>query len=253
MSYTFKFTDWLFQQLPEYFVVNDSYKNAQGKGLLERYLEAFAIELDDEIVKYIHDFPDVTNIDLSDVKFLPHFGYQLGSPPNITFNPTDYRKFIKHVVSIYKIKGTVCSYQLLFNLLGLNVSVVEHPDEKQTIYDGGFNYDEDNLMDLSCSPCHTYSLFYNSVDDDCTIPTINSVPQALLDKILDIICFLQPIDCKLIDLSHNIKLCEQYTPVYANTVTIQKQISLNYDNSELLDDSNDYDSFITTATTVYNF
>ncbi len=253
MAYTFKFRDWLFNQLPPYFKSKDSYPNAAGNGLLERYLWTLGEELDDELVKYIHEFTDAINIDTAPSKFLPLFGYGLGSPPNITFNDADYRKFLKHVVSIYKIKGTVCSYKLLFNLLGLQVDVVEYPITKQVTYDSGFNYDEDNTFDNSCSPCNEYSLFYNDQDDDCTIPLIHSVPQALLGKILEIICFLQPVDSKLLDLSHNIKLCEQYTPVYANSVTIQVQKIMSFDDGIIYDDIYDYDSFITTATTTYNF
>lgn len=252
MSYQFKFKSWLFNQLPANFRDRDSYKDANDKGLLQRYLENLGTEYDDEMVDFIHNFCNIFNLDVTDAKFLPLLGFLLGSPPNITSNNTDYRRFLKHIVSIYKVKGTPKSYQLLFNTLGLGVVVYEYPKQPQITYDAGFNYDEHNLYDIPCEPCPTYSLFYFDLNDDCATPVINSVPDSLLNQIKAIVCLLQPIDCKLLDLSHNINLCDTYAITGDNELTFDHQVPASYDDNLDYDASLDYDSFVTSSTlTVY--
>lgn len=67
----------------------------------------------------IHDtrvFLDMMDIDKTEDSFLQHFinTYLYGVPVNLINNP---RMFIKHILDVYRAKGTIRGYKLLFRLL----------------------------------------------------------------------------------------------------------------------------------------
>jgi hypothetical protein len=251
----FKFKDWLFRQLPEKLQEIDSNKNPNGEGTLQRYLQAMNVEFDDNMVDFIEKFPDILDITTIPDSLLPFLGYNLGSPPDIDGTPTTYRKLLSYIVTIYKIKGTVCCYQLLFNLLGLGVIVYEYPKQTTKKYDEGNTYDEDDpiLYDIPCEPCNEYDLYYWNLNDNCQVPNINPVPPAILAAIQEIICFIQPIDAKLKNLAQQINLCEDFTPEMENEVEITLIGLVAYDIGQDYDDGLIYDDGGAIGTTVYNF
>lgn len=259
MAILFKFKDWLFRQFPTYFWENDTYKDSQGKGLLQRYLTNFGIEYDDEMVDYIHNFMDILDIKLTPIKFFPFIGYTLGSPPDIG-NDVDgnyaQRRFLTYLVAFYKLKGTEKSYQLLFNLLGLSCTIVLLPKKTSKKYDTFQIYDNpDNtiLFDLSCEPCQEYSINYWNRYDDPLTPTLLDIPQDTIDKLQSIICFAQPIDCKLLNLNHALQYTETYNPTDNNTVVITTTQPLAYDMALRYDGGYAEDTYTTTGTNTYTF
>ena len=252
MSFLHTFKNWFFEQLPPYFKVSDSYKDGDGKGLLERYLTLFGDELDSEVVNKVNTFTDILDCKTTPVELLHHLAFLVGSPPRMV-DDADYRNLICHIVSIYKIKGTKCSFEVLFNLNGLNIKINEIPPPPPVKYDVGLTYDTGLTYDRLCLQCSEFEIIYWSKLDDCQIPIINSIPQAKLDKIKDIICFITPINTVLKELSHAITYCEDITPQIENEVTIFMELpnahdrSLNYDQGALLD------GFIATSSSTYIF
>lgn len=208
-----QFRTWIFGLFPEFYKMNDSYKDANNEGLLERYLKNVGLELDDEFVPFIENFMDLVDPLLADPKYLPFLGTVLGSPITLDSSTTTYRRIIEYAVAIYKIKGTQKSYQLLFNLIGINVKILEEKPKKAVLYDQGWRYDEIPTLqryDQECEMCSYYSIAYNSVNDTTDPVVISTVPQSLIDKFANIICFLQPINAKLRGYIHTIHFEELY-------------------------------------------
>lgn len=259
MAINFRFKDWVFNRFPTPYRDKDTYKDSQGKGLLERYLTNFGIEYDDEMVLFIHDFMDILNVNLTPEKFLPFIGYTLGSPPTLGLDVDGnnaQRKFLSYLVSLYKIKGTAQSYNLLFNLLGLECTIILFPKNTNKKYDTLKIYDDPTntiQFDLSCEPCQEYSINYWNKYDDPLVPTINTIPSTIIDTLQSIICFVQPIDCKLKLLNHAIQFQEQYSPLQLNTITITQSEPNAYDMGFRYDSSDAMDTAIVTGTNIYSF
>ena len=201
------FKDWIFNQLPKYHQRTDSYKDVEGNGLLKRYLRVVGIELDEEFISYIDNFTDLIDYIECDDKYLPLIGSILGYPPSIDGLSTTYRKILANIMAIYKVKGTIRSYEMLFNLLGLEVSILEEVPKKAVTYDlPGRFYDKGEQYDSHCEYCSGYWILYNSKDDTCNVH--NAVEAPLLDTVKNIICFLNPINATFLGMIEKYKVCD---------------------------------------------
>lgn len=186
-----QFKNWIFAQLPAYFKDNDTYKDTNGKGLLERYLYAHGEEWDEEIIPYLTDFTNIIEPLVCDEKFLPLIGSILGYPPAIDGSNATYRKLLAYAVAIYKIKGTLKSYQILFSMLHMDIEIDEILPKKKITYDlPPYLYDETHEYDSDCDNCGTYNIRYKF---HAGYGPINS---DILKYIDNIICWLQPINAK---------------------------------------------------------
>lgn len=160
------FSVWMFARLPAYFKNNDTYKDANGEGILERYLATLGYELDENIVSQIPCYLKIIDPTECQEIFLSHISDVLGNPPDIFNDITLYRKLLNYIVAVYKIKGTIAAYQLFFSLLGYNVTITEvEPINSESEYDIEGEYDTglpESLYDNSrCNPCSTYHIrFY---------------------------------------------------------------------------------------------
>jgi hypothetical protein len=148
--------NYLFSLLPQYFKENDSYKDGNNEGLLERYLEIFCAEVDSQVAPYIdnaHYLFDAENLgslsgDNPD-KFLDYLSSLFGNPP---YMGTDlqYKALIKHIVWILKTKGTFASVELFLNLLGYTISSYTEETFPDIIYDATptvLEYDDSLVYD----------------------------------------------------------------------------------------------------------
>lgn len=133
--------NYLFSLLPHYFKENDSYKDGNGEGLLERYLEIFCAEVDSQVAPYIdnvHYLLDAENLsslphDDPD-KFLDYLSGIFGNPPYLGTD-IQYKALIKHIVWILKSKGTFTSVELFLNLLGYTIDSYTEETFPDIIYD----------------------------------------------------------------------------------------------------------------------
>lgn len=249
----FKFKDFFFQNLSPQVQLQDTHVNADGEGLTQRYLQAFGLELDEEVVPFIEEFTNILDLETTPEKFLPFIAYQLGSPPNILNTPQTFRKILGQIVNIYKIKGTECSYQLLFNLLGLNLLISIQPNQAPTLYDEGSIYDNNKLYDISCGQCIKYDIIYWSQSNVCSTGSITQVDESILRPLEKIICLLQPIDTKLGSLIPGVNLCENLEPEVDQELTIETEDLSAYDTPTSYDNGYLFDSNLVSATNTYNF
>jgi hypothetical protein len=118
------FQTYIFNLLPPYFKVTDSYKDVNGKGLLERFLEALGKEWDDNLT------PKIANVSrvYTDTKFINHQSKLKGGIPQGPLSDVFYEKLVKNWIYLLKIKGTKLCYEKVFRLYNptFEVSIVEH-------------------------------------------------------------------------------------------------------------------------------
>lgn len=164
------FNTLFWDKLPLYFAESDTYKDGNNRGLLERYLQIFGLELDESIKPYILNYLNQVDPNTANSESLSHIAYTLGSPLDIFANDTkQFAQLLLNITTLYKIKGTIRSYELFFKLLGLDVKVVEHFDNVEVYYDSGFVYDADIeiFYDSICDTCSEYSLFFKRYNSGC--------------------------------------------------------------------------------------
>ena len=237
-----KFSEFIFSLFPHYYKNYDSYK-VNGKGLLERFLEATGGELDDETIKYLDEDNAeyyLNNLDplLCDDDLLPHLMDDLSNPPKILTTTNGYRKLLKYIVSLYKIRGTKASYELYFKLLGFIVSITEHTPDPVVpiIYDNGFTYDDNiNYDDLGCIFCSDYTII---------ISGNYIITPVIINQINSIIFFNEPINARLLGLIFNPTPLSEDLDISLNDepMVITEFNFLNfYDDSLIYDDSLLYD------------
>lgn len=147
----FKFKEWLFSNFfPSYYKENDTYKDENGKGILERFIEVCSEYFDDNITPNIDNLLDQIDPDTAQSLFLnyiwEYFGYlpfawgvlignndedwdfskdQVSRWMNTltAFPKADARKMLKYAISLYKIRGTEAFYQILGRFYGVQFTL----------------------------------------------------------------------------------------------------------------------------------
>lgn len=153
----------LIDLLPYYYKGADTYKNKDGKGIFERYLEIFGNYFEDHIVEDTSTINDIIDIENCDEIYLNHLWEFLGQMPfaqgpqvdiekwKVYFNgflkdesnwkeactiptnsSTDFnqdsdtiRALIKYSISLFKIRGTKQFFEILFRIYGLSCEIGE--------------------------------------------------------------------------------------------------------------------------------
>lgn len=154
----------LIDLLPYYYKGADTYKNKDGKGIFERYLEIFGNYFEDHIVEDTSTITDIIDIENCDDIYLNHLWEFLGQMPfaqgpqvdiekwKVYFNglnlkdennwkeactiptnsSTDFnqdsdtiRALIKYSISLFKIRGTKQFFEILFRIYGLSCEIGE--------------------------------------------------------------------------------------------------------------------------------
>ena len=235
-----KFRTWLFEQLPDYFHSEDTYKDQNGKGIFQRYLEALGEEYDEELVDKLENFLNILDPISTDEKFLPHIAYTKGNAPDLGFDNQTYRAYLNNLVSIYQIKGTRESYVLLFRLLGYNLTLLLTFFQEDVRYDEEIVYDDEELYDMSCNSCVEYTIFLSSLEADCQNPQDFELLQfdaELMAKFKKIACFIEPINAKLRGIYPAIPICETAEVAFTEEVTITLEGASLYDDGNYYDDN----------------
>jgi len=233
------FRDWFFNKLPAYFKQEDSYKDANGEGLLERYLRIYGLEIDEEIIPQIENYLDIIDPLICDEKFLNLIAYQLGNPPDFFGNTSLYRKFLSIIIQIYKIKGTRKSYIQLFALLGYTVDLIMfYPTD--SVYDNEEIYDDEPLVlyDDVCGTCVPYFILFYPEDTDCQNPQVYYIPEVgpdIWQLFRRVACFLEPINAKLLGIIPTLPICEKVS------LSISEQVIITIEDQIYYDDNNEYD------------
>jgi len=199
------FTNWIFDRFPRRFKIEDSYKDADGKGLLERMMGVIGDELDEEIIPLIEDYQVQQNPITCDSKFINLIAFFYGNPPSPLSYEDLYRKLLSKITEVNKIKGTEASYVLFFKLIGLDVAVREVP-----LVD--YRYDKDNIRydnnehlryDMNCPPCSGYYL--DILDHDNLYPEFihNPIDPEIFKLLMSMIRYCEPINARLIEVTYD--------------------------------------------------
>ena len=224
---------FFFNKFPPYFKNNDSYKDDNGRGLMERYLQ-----VPGEYMEYLEPLADGWVLNVRDVvncynHFVPNHANVLGNPPNIFPEDPDYvrfRKFLWFIVSIYKIKGTLKSYQVLFEALGFSIELSEQPftpslwdyASYQDEYNGlnplqiealgaeadVIKWDEFN-WDEVCQQCVYYYILVSNLTDNPEEQTYTQITPEQLSNLMEIVTLVEPIDAVLLGLMQSINIEEE--------------------------------------------
>lgn len=187
------FETWLFSQFPSRYKKLDSYKDANNQGLLERFLKAHGMELDENFIPFIEQLGTILSVKDCDNKFLPLLGSTLGGLPVIDNLPATYRRILGSAIEIYKSKGTVYSFTLLFNILGYECEIVETVPLRKTTYDANFLYDDSNKYDQGCERCSDFRIYLRPVDN--SLYGSFTITDEITAWALSIVELLKPIDC----------------------------------------------------------
>lgn len=215
--------DWFFQQLPRNIQKTDTFVNLAGEGLLQRYLRIFGTSLDNDFIPFIDNFSNIFDYEKCDDKFLPLLSGIVGYPPNIDGTTETYRKIIGYAIAIYRVKGTLQSFEIAFNLLGLEISIIEEIPTKAVLYDAANSAYDDGppeLYDTLCAYCSGYKIAYNS-ELDTTDPWVyNTISTTVLNNIPNIINWLSPINAQFNGIVRRIKIRDGFTLTATDSYTI---------------------------------
>ena len=143
------FKQWVFPNLfPAYYKDYDTYKDKNGKGILERFIEVCSNYLDTDIIPDIDNFMDILDVDVTSDIFLNYFweyfdyipyayGVLVKGTPftkeNVAswlntsdgFPKADTRSILKYAVSLYKIRCTQDFYTILGRFYGVRFELEE--------------------------------------------------------------------------------------------------------------------------------
>lgn len=199
--------NYLFGLLPYYFKDQDNGSKVisgyEGEGTLERYLEIFGAEVDDELSEYIEnvgyivDALGLTNLPHSAEKqldFLTPISDTLSRPPDI--GTTDqYKNLLRHIRQIHQTRGSKKSLELFLALFGYAIDDLTEETKAVNTYDGTpdvMNYDVGGLYDYGLSIRSGFDL----VITDYPGTTTGDPGSTWLDLLKDAIqSFIAPIKC----------------------------------------------------------
>lgn len=212
-------SDLVKKQLPDYIIENDSYKDLDGKGFVERFLSIFGAELDEFYYDQINEIGDQTNpLNASKIAYLDLIAASLGDLPNISQNSDHYRRILSFIISIWKIKGTKKSYTDIFYTLSVILVSLNEIDNAIISYDDGIALYDDGVSfyDTNCLPCSDYDLVVTGPD----------LTSDIYLKLLNLIALVEPINAHIRNITYNGTLIE----LIFITVTIVDG-DLIYDNA----------------------
>lgn len=192
------------KQMPVYYHKADTMKDETGKGILIRFLGMLGISLQEDLVDPLENLINELDPETATTKFLSLLAFTVGNPVDILGTDESFRLRLSQAISLYKLKGTIKSYKLLFNLLGLDVGVHEDfpPD---MYYDSALNYDSSLLYDND--PCSVLCIPYR------LIVTQNGEPANLtgdmLEALMEAIKDIEPINAQLTEIVTGLRVFTQ--------------------------------------------
>ena len=140
MSRFSSFKQYVFSNLfPYYYKDYDTYKDANGKGILERFVEVCSEYFDNEVVPEIDNILDNIDVDICKDLYLNYLWEFLGEIPySNTYNNKIYpnpnpRQVLRYAISLFKIRGTALFYEVLGRLYDTPISIeIVNPPNPQT-------------------------------------------------------------------------------------------------------------------------
>lgn len=215
------FKQWVFPNLfPAYYKDYDTYKDKDGKGILERFIEVCSSYLDTDIIPDIDNFMNILDVEITPDIFLNYFweyfdyipyAYGIlvkGTPftkENVAtwlntpdgFPKADTRSILKYAVSLYKIRCTQDFYTILGRFYGVRFELEELVTEdfyNDTTLDPDYNYQYfgasyDNVVGTykqSMAPIYFKAVYPKGNCTSCTTMKAHIyIPGGMYDAIQD--------------------------------------------------------------------
>jgi len=170
----------------------DTYKDANQKGVLERFNESVGEDYDDNHLVLILSIWENTRNPLACYQEYIQFLEDANGIGQIAGQTeTERRRVLRFYRSVVAKKGTRAAYDLLFFYLGFTVvSLVE--DFTGQTFDSPLTFDEGNTFDSGGRSCTFY---------DLELTTSYPINADLYDFVRKIIVFLEPVTVELRDLT----------------------------------------------------
>lgn len=191
---------YFFGSLPRYFWENDSYKDNEGKGFVQRFTTVAQLE-----AETIHG--DIKNLSQAmspgEVKdsHLYMLGSIFGDPPTLFLNKAYYRKLLENLPNLLKRKGTLQALKDIFLIMGVTASITDITPTKPK-YDLGLKYDEGHKYDQECNPCFIFDIELDDPDGNIPIEPPR-ISQKIFQELQWIIYYVTPINGTLRDIIYN--------------------------------------------------
>lgn len=156
--------NFLFGKLSHYFKEKDSYKDGNNEGLLERYLEIFCAEIDNEVSPYIDELLNITDAEaLSSLtrddptELLIYISELFGNPPDVgtgtsySGDEDEYIILIRYIKHILQTKGTIQALIYYLAIYGYEIDTLTESSKTLKSYDETptpLSYDDSNEYDV---------------------------------------------------------------------------------------------------------
>lgn len=179
----------------EYEQLNDTLKDKDGKGLLQRFNEAVVEEYDTNVDPLVTNFVDnILNVDTIYDKFIPLLESVLGEFPTMASSFAGRRKLMKFALKLYTIKGSVRAYEVMFRLIGMDTFLLEEFPDSFGLDSTVTLDDEVRVFDNFCTPCVQYDITLTG-----TLPVSND----LISFVRRVINFNEPITARVRTVLYN--------------------------------------------------
>ena len=201
--------NYLFGLLPYYFKANDTYKDVNDEGLLERFLELFCEEIDTQVsypidsILYIFD---ALSYDLLAVNnpndFLNYLAENFNNPPDIG-TEDQYKILLRYLAHILRVRGTRKGIELFLAIFGYRIKSLNEYSLDLNIYDNTPNpskYDQSLQYDNEFIFYSEFDLIIEDYPGYGTNPP-TAAWLALLKEAIE--KFLIPIWARLVVLSYD--------------------------------------------------
>jgi hypothetical protein len=202
------FKSLIYDQFPRRFREEDTYIDQNGKGLFRRFIETMGDEWDQELSGKLENYLDLFSVLDTDSKYLVHLAWFLGNPPDMLYSDVRYRRLLRYLMDINKCKGTLKSYDMIFFMLGVTVTLTIYPPKVMKYDIGTLKYDETLRYDEECPTCSDYDLaIHDPEGNQIAIGQALEQPgpgsAALLALLGAIIKYVEPINMRLMTLTYD--------------------------------------------------
>jgi len=241
-----KLDKYFFKSLPEYFYLNDSYKDNNNKGILERMLDSFQ-ELNEGYLTDISGLYNLQNASTTNSDYLTLISGLFNYPPF----PFDYeewfRKVLTNIIAIKKYRGTEEGVRRFFRLWGITstVTISIIPIYK---YNDIYKYNESGIFYRGgCNHCVRWILdLVDDIHPEARIPelTVDPLPNNTRLAIQSILEYLIPINVILTQITYNgtaidINLYEKNLILFESFL-LAEGILVQEDDNPLVGSDNNY-------------
>lgn len=200
------YKDTVFELYGPYVASQDSYHDAEDKGLFERFNEILGQDLDDEVIPAIKNLLDKMIVPATmQEKFISLLLSEIGFTPVMNISRERLSKLIGMLRTVYDSKGIENCQRILLSFIGIT-SVEYVGKETYTVrgLDSTLKLDSGRTLDSTSSNTYYY---------DFKLKGIEPISNSLLESIMSIIWFNLPYYVILTRVYYNDEL------VFVNGIT----------------------------------